>query len=72
MKRSDPFKVFFFINLLEDKLEIFKVKDLVLYLFKLELKVLFDFILGYVSKSFIVIKIFLKKTFKFSLNKDFI
>lgn len=54
----------FFIEFLEDKLEVFKVRGLALYLFKDKLKIPFKFFLGHINKSFKVTKIFLKQSFK--------
>lgn len=51
----------FFIKLLEDRLDIVKVKDPVLYLFNPKLGVSFDFALGYINKNLGIAKILLKK-----------
>ena len=46
----------------------FKVIGPVLYFFLLKLRVLFNFVLGYVDKYSRVAKIFLKKNFEISLR----
>ena len=66
---EEPNKVGFFrssllIEFLENGLEVFKVRDPVLHLFLLKLKVTFDSALGRVDKSSGVIKILLKKSLK--------
>ena len=53
------FSSFFFIKLLEDRLEMLKMRKLVLYLFELKLIVLFVCALSYFDKSTGVIEIFL-------------
>ena len=51
-----------FIKFLENGLEIFKVRDLVFYLFLLKLRVTFDSAPGRVDESSGITKIFLKKS----------
>ena len=64
---EEPNKVGFFwssllIQFLENRLEVFKVRDPVLHLFLLKLRVTFDFALGCVDESLGVTKIFSKKS----------
>ena len=56
---------------LKNRLKVFKVKDLVLYLFLLKLKVIFDFTLGHINKRFKVTKTFLEKSFELTLEQMF-
>lgn len=49
----------------------FKLRSLILYLFLLKLKVLFDSVLNYIDKYFGVTKILLKKSFEICLEQKF-
>ena len=60
------FQSFFLIEFLENGLNVFKMRDPVLHLFLLKLRVTFDFALGPVDKNSGVTEIFSKK----SLNID--
>ena len=60
------FQSFFFIKIFSNRLELFKIINLVLDLFLLKLRVIFDFFLGYVNKNSKLTKNFLKKHFKLS------
>ena len=60
-----------FIKLLENELEVFKVKDPVLYYFLLKLKVSFNFTPGYVNKCSEVTKILSKKSLKICPGQGF-
>ena len=51
------------IKFLENGLDIFKLRGLVLHFFLLKLRVTFDFALGHVNKNSGVTKILLKKSF---------
>ena len=62
LQKPDKIEFFsssFFIKLLEDRLEMLKIRDLVLHLFELKLIVLFVCALSYFDKSTGVIEIFL-------------
>ena len=66
---EEPNKIGFFqssllIEFLENRLEVFKVRDPVLHLFLQKLRVTFDSALGRVDKSSGVTKILLKKSFE--------
>lgn len=60
------FQIFFLIKIFSNRLELFKITNLVLHLFLLRLRVIFDFFLGHVNKNSKGTKIFLKKHFKLS------
>ena len=59
------------IKFLENKLDVFKVRGLVLHLFLLKLRVTFDSALGRVNKSLGVAKILLKKSLKIDRGQGF-
>ena len=65
------FQSFFFIKVLEQKLEIFKVKHLVLSLLELELRILLNSTLSHVNKNSRITKIFLKKNLKLGSKQEF-
>lgn len=56
-------KLFFF-KFLETRLEIFKLKSLIIHIFVIELRVIFDSTLDHINKSSRIIMILLKKSFK--------
>ena len=58
----------FFIEFLENILEGFKIKNLILHLFLLKQRVIFNFTLGHINKNSKVIKIFLKKNLEIGLK----
>ena len=72
INKVEFFQSSLFIKFFKNRLKVFKVRDPVLYLFLLEPRVLFDFILGYIYKNSRVIKIFLEKSLEFSLEQTFI
>ena len=55
------FRSSLFINFSENRLEVFKVRDAVLYLFLLKLRITFDSAPGRINESSRVTKILLKK-----------
>ena len=65
------FLSFFLIEFLNNRLELFKVKSPVIYIFLLIIKVLFNSTLSHIKKSFGIAKIFLKKSLKLSLKQRF-
>ena len=70
---EEPNKVGFFrssllIEFLENRLEVFKVRDSVLHLFLLKLRVMFDSAPGRVDKSFGVTEILSKKSLEIDLR----
>ena len=62
------FGIFFLIEFLEYRLKLFKIKNLILHLFLLKLRVTFSFTLSFITKNSRVTKIVLEKTFKLSLK----
>ena len=50
---------------------VFKIRSLILYIFLLKLRVLFDFALSYINKCSRVAKMLLKKNLKLNLGQRF-
>ena len=65
------FQSFFFIKFLENRLKVFQIKNLVLHLFLLKLRVKFDSALGCVNKSLGVPKILFKKSLGINPKQGF-
>ena len=65
------FQSFLFIKVLDDTLEVLKLRSLVLNFFELKLRVPFNSTLSCIDKNSRVIKIFLKKNLKLSPYQGF-